>query len=492
MAHEITSGMLYFNKTESSFIEKSQVRGKGNQHDENRNADIKGNEEFIKNGIDNYFPFDMEATVKRSMLQKRAFRTITNIVNGKLIFQNEDLSAITPERQKQLLEIYKLANITKQGLITPLVNSNYLQGGSFATMQWASNGRALALENVTSRQFKTGRLSFPTWNKVKYTHPKHYFHRNWGYKEERRNKKVKVSKDTISWLKWNEDSEENFDAACYVPEYNIELSRSSPVNRLQSYLIGDFDGLSDYYPKPIWFSGTTYNYTRAEFFLSCFDIDDIENGLHASGVVKVYHSSYVNPESDEAHQTFEDHKRLVEEKLSRSYNSGSYMVVPCAIEDGKMVSTNDTMEFEPLKTNSTKDRHETFDKRIMNKILGANGVINPELVGIRDEKSTLSESGDKLINDVKLLIQFTIKPQQALIERFLNDIINPELGIEENVVLMPNVGGFINLSPEISKHFLHPDQWYTMMQDFGLAPPTAEQILSGLIPAYSPAQKTNF
>jgi hypothetical protein len=329
------------------------------------------------------------------------------------------------------------------------------------------------------------RLSFPEWENGKYVHKKHFYHRNWGYSESGRGKRVSISESTDSWLDWNKDPEQNWNEPCYVPEFDIELPRNRPVNRLQSYLIGDFDGLSDYYPNPIWFSGTTYNYIRAEFFLSCFDIDDIENGLHASGVVKVYHSSYVDPESDLAHQTFDDHQRMINEKLKHSYNSGSVMVIPMAIDpEGKFVPTDDYMEFEELKTNSTKDRHETFDKRIVNKILGANGIIMPELVGIRDEKSTLSESGSKLINAVKLLNQFTIKPQKELIEDFLNDIINPELGIEEKVTLLPNMGAFMNLSPDLSKHYLHPDQWYDTMQDFGLSKPTIEQMESGLIPAY--------
>jgi hypothetical protein len=427
----------------------------------------------------------MENAVKRSNLQKRAFRTITNIINGRLIFQNEDLSPVTPERQRQLLEDYKMVNITKKGLIAPLVNSNYLQGGSVPTMQWASNGRQLVLDSVQARPYKTMRLSFPEWESGKYVHKKHFYHRNWGYSEQGRGKRISISDATKSWLDWNKDPEENWNEPCYVPEFNIELPRNKPVNRLQSYLIGDFDGLSDYYPNPIWFSGTTYNYIRAEFFLSCFDIDDIENGLHASGVVKVYHSSYVDPESDLAHQTFDDHQRMINEKLRHSYNSGSVMVIPMAIDpEGKFVPTDDYMEFEELKTNSTKDRHETFDKRIVNKILGANGIIMPELVGIRDEKSTLSESGSKLINAVKLLNQFTIKPQKELIEDFLNDIINPELGIEEKVTLLPNMGAFMNLSPDLAKHYLHPDQWYDTMQDFGLSKPTIEQQESGLIPAY--------
>ena len=108
----------------------------------------------------------------------------------------------------------------------------------------------------------------------------------------------------------------------------------------------------------------------------------------------------------------------------------------------------------------------------------------PELLGIRDEKSTLSESGEKLLNAVKLLNQFTVKPQKELLEEFYNDIVNPILGIEEKVVIAPNLGAFLSISDEIMKHFFHPDQWYDMYSEFGLSRPTVEQIESQLIPAY--------
>jgi len=267
--------------------------------------------------------------------------------------------------------------------------------------------------------------------------------------------------------------------------YNEELDRRDEINRLQSYMMGDIDGLSDYYPLPCWFSGTTYNYQKAEFLLSCFDVDDIENGLHASGIMKVYHSSYVDPTSDTAIQTFEQHKQMVEAKLRHSYNSGAIAVVPVSVSpDGQTVPTDDYMEFEPFKTNDNKGRHDSFDKRIMNKLLGANGVIMPELLGIRDEKSTLSESGQKLMTAVKLLNQFTIKPQKEIIENFMNEVVHKELDIDEQFIIAPNLKAFVNLSDDLSKHFIHPEMWYDMFEDFGISRPSVEQIESQLIPAY--------
>lgn len=478
-------GILLFNKFGHSYEDKSQIRGKGNQHDETNDIDFKISDEFIKNGKNNFFPFEIEQVVKRSMIQKRAFKTITSITNGTILFQDKDKNAVDLNRRAENIAKYNAVGISKKGLIKQLINSNYLQGGSFATLQWVSNGFGFVLGGVKYRPYKTGRLSKPMWFNGSELYPLHFYHRNWGYSYSGRKKKVRVSANTKDWIEWNEDPDKNFNDACWVRSYHEDLDISDPINRLQSYMIKDMDGLSDHYPTPCWFSGTTYNYERAEFFLSCFDVDDIENGLHASGIMKVYHTSYIDPESSEAVQTFEQHKRMVLTEMRGSYNSGAIAIVPVAISpDGKTTPTNDFMEFEPLNTSNTKDRHDVFDKRIMNKVLGANGVIMPELLGIRDEKSTLSESGQKLMNAVKLLNQFTIKPQKELIEDFMNDIINPLLGIEDRFILAPNLKAFANISDELMKHFIHPDTWYDMFEDFGISRPTVEQIDSELIPAY--------
>jgi len=480
-------GTLYFNKTSHNFVSnnKTSVRGDGNQHDESKGVDLRIGEDYVKNGFDNYFPFDIEEAAKRSLLQKRSFLTITNIINGTLVFQGLDEKAITTQKQKQNIEIYKAIGITNEKFILPCIQSNYLQGASFNCLEFISNGRVMGLSAVTNRQYKTGRLSFPIWKNNEYFNDKHFYHRNWGYKYDGKNKKVSVSKKTLSWLDWNKDPAKNFDEACFIHSYDKDRKLTDQINRLQSVLIGGFDGLSDYYPTPSWYTATTYNYMRSEFFLSCFDVDDIENGFHASGMVKVFHEAYNDPETGEAKIQFEQQAEEVRAKLKSAYNSGAVVIVPVGINsEGKTTATNGSMEFEEFKTNSDKGRHDTFDARIKNNILSANNIVMPELIGVRDEKSTLSEGGEKLINAVNLLNQFVIKPQKKIIENFLNTVINPLVGIQDEVVILPNLG-FFALSESLAKHYLHPDQWFKLMADFGLNSPTAEQQKSGLIPAYS-------
>jgi hypothetical protein len=481
-------GRLIFNKQGSMYIPDQSIghRG-GTKHDENNDVDFKISDKFIKNGEDNFFPFDIEQSVKRSMVQKRAHKTISSLVNGSFLFINDDKLAVDLNRQKELLLLYSNIGIDKNRFLGPVSSSNYLQGGSFVTNQFESNGRAFELSRVIARPYKTGRLSAPEWGDFTQIHPQHFYHRNWGYNYGKgRSRKPSVSARTMNWIDWNKDPKKNFDAVCWIPEYNTDLSLSTPVNRMQSSLIGDFDGLSDYYPIPSWFTATTYNYMRSEFFLSCFDVDDIENGLHASGIMKVYHKDYIDQTTGQAKRTFERQRKEIEEKMRGSKNSGSIAIIPVAVGiDGKIQPGSDFMEFEAIDNNNVKDRHDTFDKRIMQKILGANSVVMSELLGIRDEKSTLSESGTKLLTAAKLLIQFVVKPQKEIIENYLNNKINPLLGISEKVVITPNASAFANLAPDIMKHYLHPDHFYEMYGDFGIPKPTIEQISSNLIPAYN-------
>ena len=488
------SGTLFFNRYDSNFVErnlpfdkfqKTEVRGNGNQHDWTRTIDLKIGESFIKNGVDNYFPFDLANAVKQSMLQKRAYHTISNVAAGKVLFQNPDGSPVTSIRQLELETIYAGIGLSNKDFIKPVTRSNYLYGGTPVTMEFASDGFGFGLNSVSKRDYKTMRLEFPTWDKTKYGYDKHFYHRNWGYRNNGSNKRVNVSeKSTKSWIEWNEDPEKNFDNACFIHSYNADRNLNEEVNRLQSYFIAETDELSDHYPIPTWFSGTEFNYVRSEFLLSCFDIDDIENGLHAAGIVKVFHKSYKNPESGEAISTFEHHKRLVESKFRGSWNSGSITIVPVAL-DGS--ATQDTIQFEPIQTNNNRDRHEILNDRIKQNILSSNGAIYSELFGVRDEKSTLSEGDGKLLVGLKLLNEFTIKPLKSLLddkdEGFLN-IVNNILEIPERAIIAPNLGAFLNISPDLARHFLHPDQWFEMLRDFGLSAPTIEQQRSNLVPAY--------
>lgn len=486
---------LWNKKGESEFLNsnysRSEIRGHGNQHDWSVRPDMKGGQDFIPNGVDNFFPNDLQQAVLRSMLQKRAYHTITSVAAGKVIFQNPDGSAISDARVAELNEIYYRIGLTRKGFTKPVTQSNYLFGGTPVFLKFASDGRGFALSKVEKQEYLKFRLSTPIWSeeKEKIFSKKHYFHKDWGWRNQGKNKKVKAGADSPSWMEYQEDFEANQEKPFFVYSYEEgegmqALDLGEEINRLRSFFIHEKDELSEFYPFPTWYSGSTFNYVRAEFLLSCFDIDDIENGLHASGIVKVYHKAYKNPESGEAISTFENHKKLIEERFKGAWNSGSITIVPVGIDGA---ATADSIEFEPINTNNTKDRHEILDKRIKQSILSANGAIYSELFGVQDERSTLSEGDGKLIAGLKLLNEFTIKPLKALLDDpddgFLN-IVNDLLGIKERAIIAPNLAAFLDISPDLARYFLHPDQWFEMLQDFGLSKPTVEQQASGLVPAY--------
>lgn len=478
--------VLLFNGTDLKFFDKDGSYTSGaNKHDYAKGVDVTLKDEFLKNGNDNYFPYHIIDAVKRSTIQKRAFKTITSVAAGNITFLGSDGQPVADQRLNALKEIYKNLGLTNNKFLKAAISTAYLFGGCPVTLSFGSNGIGMALSKIKERDYKTFRLGAAQMLDGEVVHDKHYYHRNWGFREDGKGKKVSVSKKTLSWLEWEQDQEKNADAVAFIPSYNPERKLTDKVNRTQSYFIRELDGLTDFYPLPTWFSGAAFNYIQADFLLSCFDIDEIQNGFQAYGTVKVYHKSYKNPESGEAKETFEKHKKMVAEQFTGGYKSGSLSIVPIGI-DGTAV--NDTMEFVPTPSTSGRERYETLAGRINTSILSANGAIFSELFGIRNEKNALSESPDKLITGLKILNQFTIKPLKSMFDDkeggFFN-MVNDILGIPERAMITPNLAAFLNLPDVLAMHYLYPMQWYQMYEDFGLVPPTEEQIKSGLIPAFN-------
>jgi hypothetical protein len=482
------SSVLLFSENGSQFVNSydgATAKDEANPHDFLIGVDVKIKDEYIKNGHDNYLPNHIINAVKRSTIQKRAYSTITGVACGSMNFVNVDGSPVAEKRLVQLNELYKSIGLTMQNFLRPAMCSAYLFKAQPVTFSFGSDGRGFGLSNIAARDYKTFRLGRAEMLNGASSHERHYYHRNWGWKEQGKGKNIKVSeKKTKSWLEWQEDPTKFADDVAYINSYNPELSLSEEVNRTQSFLIKDMDGLTDFYPLPSWFSGAAFNYIQADFYLSCFDIDDIKNGFHAAGIVKVYHKSYKDPESGEAKKQFEEHKHIVAKKMMGGHRSGAVTVVPVGI-DGEPGS--DFMEFVPTPTNANKDRHTNLDSRIRKTILSANSAIYPELFGIAGDGNALSEGAGKLIAGLKILNQFTIKPLKAMFDDydsgFLN-LVNDLLEIPERTVIVPNLNAFLDIESVQAMHYLHPQQWYALYKDFGLQPPTEEQISSGLIPAY--------
>lgn len=471
---------------------KTSVRGNGNQHDFARGVEVKINEEYIRNGHDNYLPFDIINGVKRSTLQTRALETISALATGKMVFVDTDGVMVDNNRRAEILEQYKAIGIDNS-FIARMNYSNYLFGGTPVLYKFSSDGFNLGLSRVEFQDYKSFRLSVPMWMNGEKIYSKALFHKNWGYSYGKRNKKITNTKDSaMSWIEWNRDPVKNDNAVMYYPMYNEDNNISKAINRCQCRFIKNDSLLNDHYPSAPWFSGSSFNYIRGEFELSCFDIDEIENGFASSGILYVYSRNYRDPKTGDYRRQLDKDKANIKNKAIGAQNSGNLFMVPMSLDDrtGKEIAVEGHMKYVPIQTNNTRDRHEVLDSRISKNILSANSAIFPELFGIRESKGALSDSSEKLVTGIKLLNQFAVIPLKELLDDnevgLLNEI-NRMLGIEEITKITPNLRAFLKIDSEIMKHYFHPEQVYNWLEWFGIDNPSEEQINSGLIPAYRSA-----
>lgn len=467
---------------------KTKVHGQGDQHDFSRGVDIKTTDTYVRNGWDNFFPYDVQNAVLRSTLQKRAYESITSLATGKLVFLNSDGSTASDARTQQIMERYKMLGIDMR-MIAKMNKSNYLYGGTPMILKFGSNGIGMELSKVEFSDYKNFRLSAPVYKNGMRKYEKAFYHRTWGYYYGRPCRSKTQTVGAIDWIKYTEKSENYKDSIVYYPMYNEDNDLNEDINRAQVMFVQNMDLLKDHYPSAFWFTGETFNYIRASYLLSTFDVDDIENNFMTAGLLYVYSKKYMDPKSGEFRKKLNSDTEYIKRTNIGAANSGSVTIIPMAYDhNGKEVAGEGYMRYVPIESNNKRERHEILDKRIKQAILAGNSAIYPELFGVRDSGAALSEGSEKLATGIKLLNLFAIVPLKKLIDDpqygFLN-VVNDMLGIQERAAITPNLRAFFSLSPDLIKHFMHPDNFYDFYTDFGFIRPTAEQIASGLIPAYN-------
>ena len=126
---EVSSVML-FNRDTVKFVDRNVASTSGdNKHDWAKGLDVKITDSYIKNGADNFFPNHLIDAVKRSTIQKRAFKTITSVAAGDITFINPDKSPVKQARLEQLKATYKELGLTRKKFLKPDTCSCYLFGG---------------------------------------------------------------------------------------------------------------------------------------------------------------------------------------------------------------------------------------------------------------------------------------------------------------------------------------------------------------------------
>lgn len=443
---------------------------------------VSASDIYLKNGADDNLPNIFKRAVRNSTILKRSYSTITSLAAGRLGF-SIDGEPLKPKEHSKILEHYRVHGVNRK-LIVNAVKQSYLYGGFPSTVSFKSTGYAFAPDKFKVRDYSTFRLSNVSFRGGDVVHDKHYYHRDWGINSlGNKVRYVRVHKDTPSWNKLKGDAKDYYTKVCYVPEYHADRSLRFKANRCLSHFIFNENPLSTTYPLPDWASSSSLNYAKADYLISEFDFNDIDKGFSSDGIIYVYHEDYVNADSGEAEKTFAGHVKMINDKLRGAKAKGSLAIVPVGL-DGNAV--NDTFKFEPTPTNANKERHTVLRASIEASLLSSNSCVLPELVGVKPNKSSLSESPEKLLTGMRLMNRFTVMPLCELVGgEFLTDFVNPILGLEGlTTVLKPNMSGLYSMDIKTAKHYLHPDQWFELNKGLGIEKPDEAMVNSGLIPAY--------
>ena len=195
------------------------------------------------------------------------------------------------------------------------------------------------------------------------------------------------------------------------PEYSHpeELTRipvfgSGSTNEI--YIIRKFIPSMHYYSPPSWVSAL--NYSKLECEISEYLVNEVNNSFSGTKLV-----SFVN-----GLPTVEKQQMIANEIKNKLTGANGEKVI---------VSFSDSVDsktmIEDITVSDAADIYSYIAEECSRKLLLANSVTSPLLVGIRDGNSGLGSNAEEIQNAQNLFENITIKPFQELILDAVNNIL---------------------------------------------------------------------
>ena len=179
----------------------------------------------------------------------------------------------------------------------------------------------------------------------------------------------------------------------YIPAFGTSNEKMELLY-IKDYSPGHF-----YYSVPDWFPGIQFCYVEAE--LSNLHLNNIENGFLPLVMINMNNGIPAPEERD----TIED---MLQSKFTGTRNAGRFIL-----------SFNDDKDRQPtIETITTENLHEKYKfvaEYAQDRILVANRVTSPLLMGIRTAVNGFSSNSEEMQTAYSILQTMTIEPFQNLI-----------------------------------------------------------------------------
>ena len=194
-------------------------------------------------------------------------------------------------------------------------------------------------------------------------------------------------------------------------EYNDpdELTRipvfGSGANN-EVYIIRKFIPSMHYYNPPSWISAL--NYSKLESLISEYLVNEVTNSFSGTKLV-----SFTN-----GLPTVEKQQMIANEIKNKLTGANGEKVI-VSFSD----SPDNKTQIEDITVSDAADIYSYIAEECSRKLLLANSVTSPLLVGIRDGNSGLGSNSEEISNAQNLFENITIKPFQELILDAVNNIL---------------------------------------------------------------------
>ena len=188
----------------------------------------------------------------------------------------------------------------------------------------------------------------------------------------------------------------------YIPAFGTSNEK------MELFYIKDYSPAHFYYSVPDWFPGIQFCYVEAE--LSNLHLNNIENGFLPLVMINMNNGIPAPEERD----TIED---MLQSKFTGTRNAGRFIL-----------SFNDDKDRQPtIETITTENLHEKYKfvaEYAQDRILVANRVTSPLLMGIRTAVNGFSSNSEEMQTAYSILQTMTIEPFQNLILNQLNKALS--------------------------------------------------------------------